>query len=64
MTNFDLSAFFGQFREETEENVRSLTSGLLALDYQLEGFRVQVRTLDLSAPWPHIRQALLELVAD
>lgn len=42
----------------------SAASGLLALDYQLEGFRVQVRTLDLSAPWPHIRQALLELVAD
>ncbi len=34
MTNFDLSAFFGQFREETEENVRSLTSGLLALESQ------------------------------
>jgi two-component system chemotaxis sensor kinase CheA len=34
MSNFDLSAFFGQFREETEENVRSLTSGLLTLESQ------------------------------
>ena len=42
----------------------SAASGALALDYQLEGFRVQVRTLDLDQPWPQIRQALLELVAD
>ena len=42
----------------------SAASGALALDYQLEGFRVQVRTLDLSQPWLQIRQALLELVAD
>ena len=32
MGGFDLSAFFGQFREETEENVRALTTGLLALE--------------------------------
>ncbi|HYF64098.1 MAG TPA: Hpt domain-containing protein, partial [Herpetosiphonaceae bacterium] len=32
MNNFDLSAFFGQFREETADNVRSLTDGLLALE--------------------------------
>lgn len=42
----------------------SAASGDLALDYQLEGFRVQVRTLDLSLPWPQIRQTLLVLVAD
>lgn len=42
----------------------SPASGGLTLDYQLEGFRVQVRTLDLSEPWPRIRQALLALVAD
>ncbi len=36
----------------------------LRLDYQLEGYRVQVRTLNLAAPWPQIRQSLLALVAD
>lgn len=34
MNNFDLTAFFGQFREETEENVRALISGLLTLEAQ------------------------------
>jgi 5-methylcytosine-specific restriction enzyme subunit McrC len=42
----------------------SAASGELQLDYQLEGFRVQVRTLDLAQPWPQIRQSLLALVAD
>ncbi len=42
----------------------SAASGTLHLDYQLEGYRVQVRTLGLSAPWPQIRQSLLDLVAD
>ncbi len=32
MSNFDLSAFFAQFREETEDNIRLLTSGLLNLE--------------------------------
>ncbi|HEY1014773.1 MAG TPA: Hpt domain-containing protein, partial [Herpetosiphonaceae bacterium] len=34
MNGFDLSAFYGQFREETEENLRALTDGLLALEAQ------------------------------
>ncbi len=34
MSNFDLSAFWGQFREETEENVRAIIDGLLALEAQ------------------------------
>ena len=42
----------------------SAASGNLTLDYQLEGYRVQVRTLDLDQPWAQIRQALLDLVAD
>ncbi len=42
----------------------SAASGDLFLDYQLEGFRVQVRTLDLAVPWPQIQQTLLALVAD
>lgn len=40
------------------------TSGNYRLDYQLDGYRVQVRTLDLSRPWLQIRQSLLDLVAD
>jgi 5-methylcytosine-specific restriction enzyme subunit McrC len=39
-------------------------SGTLALEYQLEGFRVHVRTLDLSQSWVQIRQDLLHLIAD
>ncbi len=42
----------------------SAASGALALDYQLEGFRVQVRTLNLELPWPQIRQSLLAVVTD
>ena len=42
----------------------SAASTDLRLDYQLEGYRVQVRTLNLAAPWPQIRQSLLALVAD
>ena len=32
MNTFDLTAFFGQFREETAENVRSISDGLLVLE--------------------------------
>ncbi len=36
----------------------------LRLEYQLDGFRVRVRTLDLRAPWSQISQELLGAVAN
>lgn len=36
----------------------------LRLEYQLDGFRVRVRTLDLRAPWSQISQELLRAVAN
>ena len=42
----------------------SPASGVLNLDYQLEGYRVRVRTLSLDQPWQRIHQELLAIVAD
>lgn len=42
----------------------SSASGVLHLDYQLEGYRVRVRTLNLDQPWSRIHQELLGIVAD
>ncbi len=42
----------------------SADSGTLTLEYQLEGFRVRVVTLNLDQPWVQIRQDLHQLIAD
>ncbi|MCP5056629.1 MAG: 5-methylcytosine-specific restriction endonuclease system specificity protein McrC [bacterium] len=36
----------------------------LALEYQIQGHRIRVCTLDLSQEWPGIEEKLMELVAD
>ncbi len=36
----------------------------LRLDYEIDGFRVQICTVDLAKSWRHIEKTLLELVAE
>lgn len=68
---YQLLAYLRNHSADADQTIEGLllypassASGVLKLDYQLEGYRVRVRTLNLDQPWSQIHQDLLGIVAD